>query len=265
MKLSIITVNYNNSDGLQRTINSVIEQTWHDFEWIIIDGGSADGSKELIEQNKDSFSYWCSESDNGIYHAMNKGISQANGDYLLFLNSGDSLFDKDVLHKFSQLNLDADIIAGQVVRGDNGKLIRIYDDDVFIQIFKGTLNHQGSFIRKSLFDNNRYDENLKVVSDWKFWIESIVWNNASVCYTDLVVAIQDMTGISHTVPNDERERVLDTFFPPRLQKELNDYVRLRSSVYVVRSNYLLVHSPICYRIGRRFLALLMKMARYIGK
>ena len=89
MKLSIITINYNNREGLKKTINSVINQTFRDFEYILIDGGSEDGSKEIILQHEAQFSYWRSEKDHGIYNAMNKGILAAKGDYLLFLNSGD--------------------------------------------------------------------------------------------------------------------------------------------------------------------------------
>ena len=97
MKLSIITVNLNNRDGLQKTIDSVICQTFRDFEWIVIDGGSTDGSKELIEQYADHFAYWVSEPDKGIYNAMNKGIKVAKGEYLQFLNSGDSLWNETTL------------------------------------------------------------------------------------------------------------------------------------------------------------------------
>ena len=97
MKLSIITINYNNKAGLQKTIDSVICQTWRDFEWIVIDGGSADGSKELIEQYQQHFSYWCSERDDGVYSAMNKGICISSGDWIMILNSGDYLYSRDSL------------------------------------------------------------------------------------------------------------------------------------------------------------------------
>jgi len=83
-KLSIITINYNNCAGLKRTIDSVVSQSFKDYEWIVIDGGSKDGSKDLIEQYSDSFTYWVSEPDNGIYNAMNKGIEKANGEWMLF-------------------------------------------------------------------------------------------------------------------------------------------------------------------------------------
>ena len=89
MILSIITINYNNSDGLQRTIESVLSQTWTDFEWIVIDGGSTDGSLDIIKKHASHFSFWCSEPDTGIYNAMNKGITHAKGEYLNFMNSGD--------------------------------------------------------------------------------------------------------------------------------------------------------------------------------
>ncbi len=99
MLLSIITINYNDKFGLERTIKSVQEQTFTNFEHIIIDGGSTDGSKEVIEANKNSFSYWVSEPDKGIYNAMNKGIKEAKGEYLFFLNSGDHLNGQNALDK----------------------------------------------------------------------------------------------------------------------------------------------------------------------
>ena len=92
MKLSIITINYNNRDGLQKTIESVVSQSFKDFEWIVIDGGSNDGSRELIERYAESISYWVSEPDNGIYNAMNKGIRVSKGDYLLLKQQQTILF-----------------------------------------------------------------------------------------------------------------------------------------------------------------------------
>ena len=89
MKLSIITVNLNNLEGLKKTYESVVSQTFTDYEWLVIDGGSTDGSREFIEQHQDKFAYWCSEPDKGIYNAMNKGIVRAKGEYLNFMNSGD--------------------------------------------------------------------------------------------------------------------------------------------------------------------------------
>ncbi len=217
MKLSIITINYNNIEGLQKTIDSVVCQTWTDFEWIVIDGGSTDGSKELIEQYQQHFSYWCSEPDKGVYNAMNKGIDKAKGEYLLFLNSGDALYDKDVLQKVDDLKLDADIITGQVERMDNQQPLRVYDESILMQLYRDTLNHQGTFIKRKLFDNLRYDENYKIVSDWKFWLQTIICGNAIVEVINVFVAKQDVTGISSDfrylhLDEKERKEVIESFF-----------------------------------------------------
>lgn len=90
-QISIITINYNNASGLEKTIRSVVEQTYNEYEYIIIDGASSDKSKEVIQEYQRYIDFWCSEKDSGIYNAMNKGIQKASGEYLLFLNSGDVL------------------------------------------------------------------------------------------------------------------------------------------------------------------------------
>lgn len=98
-KISIITINYNDKIGLSKTINSVLNQSWQKFEFIVIDGGSNDGGLEVIEQFKDKIDYWVSEPDKGVYNAMNKGIKVAKGEYLIFMNSGDTFYDDQVLEK----------------------------------------------------------------------------------------------------------------------------------------------------------------------
>lgn len=267
MKFSIITVNYNNINGLQRTVNSVICQIFKDFEWIIIDGGSTDGSKELLERYQNCFAYWCSEPDNGVYHAMNKGISQAHGDYLLFLNSGDAFYDHDVLQKVVDLQSDADIISGKAIRTDNGQILHLYDESVFMQLYSDTLSHQASFIKRSLFYDQKYDESLKIVSDWKFWMETIVFGNAKVAFIDVVVVLQDMSGLSsdHNLvgvkqQQEERDIILGNLFPPRLRQELDIYQQMRQSPYVVYGNHIREKAPFLYAIGCRLLKL---VARFV--
>lgn len=265
MKLSVVTINYNNKEGLQKTISSVIGQTWRDYEWIIIDGGSTDGSKELIEQYQQHFSYWCSEPDKGIYNAMNKGIEHACGEYLLFLNSGDALFDKKTLQKVHDKHSDADIITGQVVRMDNGQLLRQYQSSLLLQLYLDTLNHQGTFIRKDLFNDNLYDENLKIVSDWKFWLDSIIRYNACVEVVDIIVARQDMSGISSDSKSnpDERQIVLKDYLPLFNQKGFEEYLRMYSSPYYIFSENLYKKSHLLYSIGYRFLNFLNFLNRFI--
>lgn len=91
-KVSVITVNYNNLKGLERTISSVLLQSFSDFEYIIVDGGSSDGSKEYIESKQEYINQWVSEKDHGVYNAMNKAIRMAQGEYCIFMNSGDHFF-----------------------------------------------------------------------------------------------------------------------------------------------------------------------------
>ena len=228
MYLSIITICFNNRDGLERTIKSVISQTWRDFEWIVIDGGSTDGSKELIEHYQDQFSYWCSEPDKGIYNAMNKGIEHAKGEYLQFLNSGDILYNEKVLEEVFSLRLTDDIVSGNAVRMDNNAMVRENIENLHWQILFGTIDHQAAFIKRALFDEIRYDESLKIVSDWKFWVETIVLRNVSVKRINVLVCKQDMTGISFDEKNnqlqiEERERVLRSFFSPAIYDGIMDY------------------------------------------
>ena len=118
MKLSIITVNYNDAEGLERTIKSVMSQSFKDFEFIIIDGGSTDASVDVIKKYENNIDYWVSETDGGIYQGMNKGLRQAQGEYVNFMNGGDSYYSPDVLNEIFALNSNADIITG--THSENG-------------------------------------------------------------------------------------------------------------------------------------------------
>ena len=233
MKLSIITVNLNNKDGLRKTAQSIVSQSFKDFEWIVIDGGSTDGSNEIIEQYSKYITYWVSEPDKGIYNAMNKGIVVARGYYLLFLNSGDVLYSQATLSEVFKLNIEVDILTGQVERMDNHQLLRNYESNLFIQLYKDTINHQGTFIKKELFNHRKYDEDLRLVSDWKFWIESIIGDNASVMVTNLIISKQDMNGVSSNISllSQERKEVFNKLFPALLQNEINDLIKIKDSDY----------------------------------
>ena len=261
MKLSVITVNYNNKAGLQRTIDSVVCQTWRDFEWIVIDGGSTDGSKELLEQYQQHFAYWCSEPDGGVYNAMNKGIARAKGDYLLFLNSGDALYDENVLQTIDDIHSSADIITGQAIRMDTNELLRQYDKNLLMQLYHDTLNHQATFIKRELFKDTCYDESLKIVSDWKFWLEEILWKRASVDVVDVIVTKQDMTGISSDQKKERKERecVLQQLMPDVLRDNLDSFQKIRVSPYNVYGEHLHDKSHFIYSIGYRLLQVLSKL------
>ncbi|MDD4992423.1 MAG: glycosyltransferase family 2 protein [Paludibacter sp.] len=227
MKLTIITINRNNASGLRKTIESVLNQSSMEFEYIIIDGASTDDSLQIIQQFCKSTNHpvnFISELDTGIYNAMNKGIGMAKGEYVQFLNSGDILVSKDVTEKMLN-NLDnpksIEILYGNMLKPFKGKIIR---DKSFagrvptmLDFYTGTLNHSPAYIKRSLFDTyGLYDENLKIVSDWKWYLEVVALNNIIPVYIDLDVTVFDMNGISNVnslLDKMERRFVLEEVLP----------------------------------------------------
>ena len=233
MKLSIITVNLNNRDGLQKTIDSVVSQTFKDFEWIVIDGGSTDGSKELIEQYADHFAYWVSEPDKGIYNAMNKGIMVAKGEYLQFLNSGDWLYGDTALERCFRHELNADIVYGDLFFCAGEEMTQSqYPEDVSLRFFyKYSLGHNATFIKRKLLQDTLYDEDLKIVSDWKFFFAAALSDKKFEKIGE-VVSCFDTKGISSM--NEElvcleRSIVIKELIPASLVKdfELMDEMELK--------------------------------------
>ena len=220
MKLSIITVNFNNSEGLERTIRSVISQTFRDFEFIVIDGGSTDGSVDVIKKYENHINYWVSEHDGGIYAGMNKGLRQAKGEFVNFMNGGDSYHSSDVLEKIFSLNVDVDIITG--AHAENGLRNVGKEGVTMLDLYKWAIDHQASFIRRDVALRHPYDEKYRIVSDWKFFIETLVFDNCSFYYTDTIVVDVDMKGISNThseLDRKEREMVLKELLPERVLKD----------------------------------------------
>ncbi len=225
-KISIITINYNNKIGLLETIKSVIEQSYDNYEFIIIDGNSSDGSKDIIAEHKTYLTYSASEPDNGIYHAMNKGTRIAKGDYLIYLNSGDTFFENNTLEKMAPFfSSNSDIIFGNMnCVGKDYSWIKDYKDEVidFNYFVRDTLPHQGAFIKNSLINNAEYpyDENLKICSDWKFFIDAIIKKNASLQHVPVIVANYNFDGFS-SQPSSRSIIILE-----RLNVLLKDYTDL---------------------------------------
>ena len=231
MKYSIITINYNNQKGLRQTIESVVGQLCTDYEYIVIDGGSTDGSVDVIKKYTDYLAYWVSEKDRGIYHAMNKGVAHAKGDYCVFMNSGDCFFSRDVLKRLKSLDLSEDVVVGNVVSSVDNKIIPTMAkrELSLYHLYSGSIPHQAAFIRTSLLREFPYDENLKIVSDWKFFLQTIILNNCSFSYINEIIAVYEVTGISSMnsdLMRKEKEFVLEELFPARV---LLDYKLMKSS------------------------------------
>lgn len=226
MKYSIITINFNNREGLRKTIESVIAQTFEDFEYIVIDGGSTDGSVDIIKEYADRINYWVSEPDKGIYNAMNKGIVKTHGEYLNFMNSGDCFHNNKVLQEIMPY-LDSDIVTGKTYY--EGGIHGFYKKDVtMLDFFKGSLEHQATFIKKDLFTNKLYDESFKIISDWIFFVDTLIYGNATFHNTDIIICKFESGGISMSSPKlveEEGQKVFDKLFPQRIQ---NDYFRWKT-------------------------------------
>jgi glycosyltransferase involved in cell wall biosynthesis len=221
MKLTIITINFNNLEGLKLTFDSVFSQTYKNFEYIVIDGGSNDNSKEYIENNQDKIDYWVSEKDFGIYNAMNKGITKANGEYLLFLNSGDFLYNKTTIDEIIlKLDVNCDIIYTNLLV-DYSKKKKVFKPPKtlnFTYFIDYSLPHPSSFIKKELFEKyGLYREDLKIVSDWAFFFETIIKIRVKYKYIDHINAVYDYTGLSSKPENEvlvqsEKLKVINELF-----------------------------------------------------
>jgi len=317
MKLSIVTINYNNAEGLRKTLASVAAQTYRDIEHIIVDGGSTDGSVDIIKEyvrnverkneltNEGIHVVWLSEPDKGIYNAMNKGIEIALGrrivnsfnrselvedknkgieialgrrivnadhttstnslnanrstlnespsDYIQILNSGDILAAPDVTERMmnilNSLNVNSlndkigvPILYGNMIRDfGNGKLSKDvclgdrvaknpqaqeveWTMDDFI---KGTVNHDPTYIHRSLYEKyGLYDENLKICSDWKWFVNAVVFGGEKLFYIPIDVTIFDTTGISETnleFREKERHAELEKMLPAAILKDYDNY------------------------------------------
>lgn len=235
MILSVITINLNNCRGLERTIKSVLHQNFEEFEYLIIDGGSKDGSQELIARHVPALSYWVSEPDGGIYQAMNKGIRKAQGDYCLFLNSGDWLVTDDILAQVFSMHPTADLVAGDVYFYDMARQeVKWYvpspDHCTAATLFGGTLPHQATFIRRELFGKvGLYNQQFRIASDWLFFLEALLVHGCSYQHVPLPIAYFSMDGISCDPAQDglaRREQL--AILQERYPRFLPDYERLSS-------------------------------------
>ena len=240
MKLSIITINYNNAEGLRKTLASVASQTYPNIEHIIVDGASTDGSVEVIREYENQLNIthstihllWSSEPDNGIYDAMNRGIRKATGEYVQILNSGDLLAAPDVTERMMNAlqvkGEEVELLYGNMVKYDyqNSRTLGKSTEVEYSlrQYYTSTMNHDCCYIRRDLFETyGLYDESLKIVSDWKWFLQTIGLGKVKPIYVDIDVTIFDASGISETnlaLRNQERRQVLAELMPPAV---LADY------------------------------------------
>lgn len=224
-RLSIITVNYNDVAGLRKTRDSIRQQTFKDFEWIVVDGDSTDGGKDFIREHQDEMAWWCSEQDKGIYGAMNKGIRHASGEYILFLNSGDTLSDSDTLKEVFGKALNADVVYGDWTEAHPGRPKKHCHSPEKVNYYAFAarpLCHQTAFVRTNLLKESPYDETYRICADWAKWVE-LSKKGCSFQYIPVTICHFVLGGYSYRAVKErreEQERLLKEFYPADLADQL---------------------------------------------
>lgn len=239
--VSVITVNLNNKAGLEKTIRSVVAQQNATYEFLVVDGGSTDGSVDLIKAHQQHLNWWVSEKDSGIYQAMNKGIANSKGEYLLFLNSGDCLYDEDVLQRIAPwLERRVDVISGALeLEAEEGKTIVRPVKEISIEYFRRiSLYHQATFIRRDLFEREgNYDESFCIGGDYEFFIRTLLRRRAGYLAAEkIVICHYDTTGISNNPGYlnqnlTEKRKAWELNFHPLILKDLDELYEIKDSQF----------------------------------
>lgn len=251
--LSIITVCRNEVSRIQRTIDSVMQQSDSEFEWIVVDGASTDGTLELLQGYQPHISYLISEPDHGLYDAMNKGIGMATGEYILFLNAGDFLQNREVVTAFHKGAGTADIVVGDmhIVYPDGREKYRKSSEKSLDRelLYWRSFDHQVTFIKRELFEKfGTYDVSFRILADWEFFARVVVCHKASVAAWDQCVTVYTYDGISARLENRqqlyrERQRIRRMYYPARYRWRRNFNETWGAMIHRIRQQIEQVRKP----------------------
>lgn len=236
LKISVITINRNNREGLTRTMDSVSKQAVRPFEYIVVDGASTDGSEVLVKERKDVVNLFISEKDEGIYDAMNKGIDRCTGDYVYFLNSGDEFYSDSVIERLNSEKADSDLIYGNMIWKSSGKqMVPPLQLDVPLFVL-GTLWHPCVLVKRSVFlTYGPFNKSFRITGDYEFLLRVLIRYGISYRYINIDISLYDTTGISNSpgqadLESRERQQSWDLNFSGPVREAMFDYVKtLRSS------------------------------------
>ena len=210
-RLSIITICFNEADSIEKTLKSVTNQTFNDYEWIVVDGGSTDGTIDILERYRTKFITFFSGNDAGIYNAMNKAIALATGEYLFFLNGGDYLFNRETLAQIFSHQLLADFVYGDIsIIGENRSRLFSMPPKITPEfLYRKTIPHQSTFTKKTLFERaGMYDEQYLIVADYEFILRSMHYYNATFQYVPVIFSCYTDDGVSSDSVKREKEKKL---------------------------------------------------------
>jgi glycosyltransferase involved in cell wall biosynthesis len=229
-KITIVTVNFNNVSEIEKTIQSVINQDYKNIEYIIIDGGSSDGSMDIVMKYENKIHHVVSEKDSGIYNAMNKGIQLAGGEYINFMNSGDTFTDNKVISNVFANCSTEDIIYGHTNRIIKDKLIsqKIHPSTLsYSYLIEKSINHQAMFVKSTWAKKLPFDENYKMIADWDFLFRAFHAGATAKCI-NIPVANFDITGFSNLdrkagdVHEQQFNQTIKELLPEHLINELKE-------------------------------------------
>lgn len=203
--ITVITVVYNDEKNLEGTILSVINQSYSNIEYIIIDGASTDNTLEIIKKYENKITYWISEPDDGIYYAMNKGIDLATGEWINFMNSGDTFYNEDVIELIFKKNFKDDIIYGDTYMAYTVSFFIEKAKTLDSMLKRMPFGHQSVFIKTSLMKEKKYDVMFRSSSDYNFFYKSFK-ENKIFCYIPVIIAKYNAEyGMSHNFKLVQRE------------------------------------------------------------
>lgn len=204
--ISVVTVVRNGAAMLEQTILSVVNQTYGNVEYIVIDGASMDGTLDVIRKHEDRIDWWQSEPDGGIYDAMNKGIALATGEWIFFLNAGDAFYDNSVIYNVisKSLNLNADLIYGKIVTNQNKTGYFPKNVSTLMFILERMVCHQAIFARKIVFENNYFDTAYSIIAD-RVWLYKCLKKKYLIVPINEIISVYDTGGLSSNQEKFDKE------------------------------------------------------------
>lgn len=224
LSVSVITVVFNGKQSLEKTINSVLNQTYTKIEYIVIDGGSTDGTLDMIEKYQSAIDFTVSEYDSGIADAMNKGLDIATGDYIIYMNCGDYFLNKDSLSAAMIEIDDNEILMCKILFGSNHNVLYPRGFNFWMNFKTGVL-HQGAIVRREVFDKiGGFDLQFKIALDYDFFLRAYL-NNIKAKKSEQILSFMDDFGVSSK--NDKASLML------RLGEEREIHKKNCNSIFII--------------------------------
>jgi glycosyltransferase involved in cell wall biosynthesis len=273
MKISVITINRNDATGLEKTITSVLEQSCPHIEYIVIDGASTDNSLDIIRQHTDRIDHWISEPDSGIYNAMNKGIARATGDWLIFMNAGDTFASNDCASLFLAGNHQAGIVFGDQIRvmADGSKQHWKGPGKVdFLFFYRSGIPHQSTFTHRKVFEEiGPFREDFKIYSDWEHAERAVLKHGFPCSYIPVTLSIYDKTGVSSNPDHRHTRRAeiaesRNALFSHTIWELAEECLQLRQEIEVLKKNRIVRFAITASKSLRKKLASIRKKSKHMS-